>query len=163
MVNNDGERGAGERLEMGPHDEFLELCAISTSGDLTEEEQKKLQVHLAVCPECRQALKEFEAAVDIGVPLLASKLSSVPTEGAASSQNELARPVGLKSAPSEAPQKEATNSTGEEARGFAFAQRRGHQRTQVNWNYVWMPFAACVLLTAALGIYAYRVGKGHST
>src|SRR3981189_304876 len=74
--------------EMGPHDKFLELCAISTSGDLTEEEQADLQAHLAECPDCRQALKEFEAAVDIGVPLLHSQLSSpdsletnpIPTE-----------------------------------------------------------------------------------
>ena len=42
---------------MGAHEEFLELCAVSTSGDLTEEEQKKLKAHLAGCPECRQALK----------------------------------------------------------------------------------------------------------
>ena len=61
---------------MGPHDEFLELCAVSTSGDLTEEEQSKLQEHLAGCSDCRRALKEFQAAVDLGVPLLASKLST---------------------------------------------------------------------------------------
>jgi len=27
---------------------------------------------------------------------------------------------------------------------------------------VWTPFGACVLQTIALGIYAFRVGKGHS-
>ena len=27
---------------------------------------------------------------------------------------------------------------------------------------MWMPFAACVLLTIALGITAYRVGKSHN-
>src|SRR5258706_12333689 len=60
--------------EMGPHYKFLEMCAISTSGDLTEEEEKDLQAHLAECPDCRQALNEFEAAADIGVPLLHSQL-----------------------------------------------------------------------------------------
>ena len=73
---------------MGPHEEFLELCAVSTSGDLTEEEQNKLKAHLAGCAECRQALKEFEAAVDIGVPLLASKLAAVPSEDAAITSKE---------------------------------------------------------------------------
>src|SRR6266850_8602044 len=76
--------------EMEPHDRFLELCAISTSGDLTEEEQMKLQGHLAECPDCRQALKEFEAAADVGIPLLHSQLSipdsleptSIPIEDA---------------------------------------------------------------------------------
>src|SRR5713226_8873136 len=90
MLNRrDNQEGEGWS-EMGPHDKFLELCAISTSGDLTEEEQKDLQAHLAECPDCRQALKEFEAAVDIGVPLLHSQLSSpdslepspLPTEDA---------------------------------------------------------------------------------
>lgn len=162
MVNSHGEREAGEWPEMGPHDEFLELCAVSTSGDLTEEEQKRLQAHLSGCAECRQALREFEAAVDVGVPLLASKLSVVPSEESASLQRELAGPASLNGAASESPAREGGVSTDEGKRGFAFAQRNGHGRTQVNWNYVWMPFAACVLLTIALGIYAYRVGKGHN-
>jgi len=38
------------------------------------------------------------------------------------------------------------------------ARGRGHHGTQVNWNLAWIPFAASILLTAALGIYAYRVG-----
>ena len=81
---------------MGPHEEFLELCAVSTSGDLTEEEQKKLQAHLAGCAECRQALREFEAAVDVGVPLLSSEFSAVPSEESVVPQTELARSVLLK-------------------------------------------------------------------
>jgi hypothetical protein len=55
-----------------PHDEFVELCALSTSGDLTDEEQNKLDVHLAVCRQCRDALKEFHVLVDKAIPLLAS-------------------------------------------------------------------------------------------
>src|SRR5882724_13199059 len=76
--------------EPGPHKRLLELCAISTSGDLTEEEQKDLHAHLAECPDCRQALKEFEAAAEIGMPLLHSQLTGhgsleqapIPTEAA---------------------------------------------------------------------------------
>src|SRR5882762_4265836 len=127
--------------EMGPHDKFLELCAISTSGDLTEEEQKDLQAHLAECPDCRQALKEFEAAADIGMPLLHSQLaaadslepSSVPAEAA-------------KSLPSPAMKNTETASgqadSAEQSSTIEFSQRNGHRRGPVNWNYVWMPFAA---------------------
>ena len=82
---------------MGPHDEFLELCAVSTSGDLTEEEQNKLQEHLAGCSDCRRALKEFQAAVDLGVPLLASKLSTLPSELSESSPAQRSRPALLRS------------------------------------------------------------------
>jgi hypothetical protein len=150
---------------MGPHEEFLELCAVSTSGDLSEEEQKRLQAHLTVCAACRQALTEFEAAVDVGVPLLASKLSSAPSEEFASPQprhNQMVRTVSSNAASSEMPQEEADASTGDDKRGFAFAQRHRYRPSQVNWNYVWMPFAACVLLTIALGIYAYRIGNGRN-
>jgi hypothetical protein len=42
MLNKDEERATGEWSEMDPHEEFLELCAVSTSGELTEGEQKKL-------------------------------------------------------------------------------------------------------------------------
>ena len=55
-----------------PHDEFLELCAVSTSGQLTEEEQKRLQEHLAVCQSCREALRQYEAVVDQAIPTIAA-------------------------------------------------------------------------------------------
>ena len=148
---------------MGPHEEFLELCAVSTSGDLTQEEQKKLQVHLAGCAECRQALREFEAAVDIGVPLLSSKLSVGSSDESGLPQAQLPASVFPNVVGSVTDQNEPVISMGEEKRGFAFAQRNGHRRTRVNWSYVWLPFAACVLLTIALGIYAYRIGRSHNT
>jgi septal ring factor EnvC (AmiA/AmiB activator) len=40
-----------------------------------------------------------------------------------------------------------------------FPHRNGDRHTQVNWNYVWMPFAAAVVLTVALGIYSFQVGN----
>jgi hypothetical protein len=148
---------------MGPHEEFLELCAVSTSGDLNEEEQKKLQAHLARCAECRQVLSEFEAVIDVGVPLLSSKLSGVPSEESVLPQSGLTESVLSKVAAKETAPMGVAVSTGEEKRGFAFAQRNGHRRTQLNWNLVWLPFAACVLLTIALGIYSYRMGKSRNT
>jgi hypothetical protein len=53
-----------------PHDEFLELCAVSTSGQLTEEEQKKLQEHLSVCQSCREALRQYQVVVDEAIPAI---------------------------------------------------------------------------------------------
>ena len=147
---------------MGPHEEFLELCAISTSGDLTEEEQNKLQAHLAGCVECREALREFEAAVDIGVPLLSSKLAGSSSEESETLQGELPASVSPRGAGSETDKDESSISPGEAKRGFAFARRNGRLRSRVNWNYVWLPFAACILLTVALGIYAYRIGRSRT-
>jgi hypothetical protein len=146
---------------MGPHEEYLELCAVSTSGDLTEEEQSKLRTHLAGCAECRQALLEFEAAVDIGVPLLSSKLSVSSSEESRLLQGD---PPASEFSNVEARETEPMVggvSTNEEKRGFAFAQKNGHRRPQLNWSFVWLPFAACVLLTIALGIYSYRMGRSR--
>ena len=147
---------------MRPHDEFLELCAISTSGDLTEEESKKLEAHLAGCSECRQALQEFEAAVDVGMPLLSSRLAAASSEESVSPSRELVGSMSSNRTASEPAQEESIDSAGEGKRGFAFAQRDGNGQTKLNWNYVWIPFAACILLTAALAIYSYRIGRSRS-
>lgn len=161
MGNSDRDREAEKWSEMEPHDEFLEMCALSTSGDLTEKEQEKLQAHIAQCAECRQALKEFEATVDVGVPLLSSKLAGAPT-----AQSEIGDAAQLEAVPSNMPvsdggQAEEHVPGGSGARTFAFAHRNGHRPTRVNWNYVWLPFAACVLLGLALATYTYRVGRSR--
>src|SRR5437899_1270217 len=158
MENKGNHRDSRGWPEPGPHEKFLELCAISTSGELTEEERKDLQAHLAECSECRQSLKEFEAAADIGMPLLHSQLAgpdsfdpdSVPTEAAKS----LPFPA-MKNAETATGQSESA----EQGSPIEFSQRNGHGRRPLNWNYVWMPFAAAVVLSAALGIYSYQVGK----
>ena len=152
---------------MAPHDEFLELCAVSTSGELSAEERRKLEAHLAGCAECRQALQEFEAAVDVGVPFLASKLSPVlsvdSSEPFTSRQSKSEMAVSLDpSATSRTHATDAGVASDVVERGFAFAQKNGRGHTKINWNYVWLPFAASILLTVALGIYSYRMGRSRS-
>src|SRR5215472_1545727 len=73
---------------MPAHDEFLELCAVSISGELTKEEQEKLEQHLESCSSCREALWQFQATAVAVVPHLASEtpLPSVPTESSWSPQ-----------------------------------------------------------------------------
>jgi hypothetical protein len=161
MANN-GSNGSGDltangRLRLGPHEEFLQLAAVSTAGDLTPEELKLLREHLAVCADCQQALKEFETVVDVGVPMLSSELdqrtNNVPTE----------------SSRSEAKEEQASRSRNggllrelQPGKNLApISRRTGHSLTQLNWNLVWLPLAATILLTVALEIYAYRVGKGR--
>src|SRR5882724_5132690 len=144
--------------EMEPHDRYLELCAISTSGDLTEEEQNTLQRHLVECPECQQALKEFEAAAGIGMPLLYPQLpntggpepTSIPVEAA---RVAAAHATGQTETPQQGRQPAEPTSE------LRFPHRNSDRHMQVNWNYVWMPFAAAVVLSVALAIYSFQVGK----
>ncbi len=47
---------------MDSHEEFLELCASAVAGELSVEEQARLNAHLVVCPECQRARSEFETS-----------------------------------------------------------------------------------------------------
>jgi hypothetical protein len=133
---------------MRPHDKFLELCALSTSGELTGEEQKDLQAHLAGCADCRQALKEFEAAAGVGMPLLHSCLTSA---------DSLEPSANCAVAPLETAQSDRASFA--QRSQLSFPPQNGNRHMQVNWNYVWTPFAAAIVLTIALGIYSFQVGK----
>lgn len=149
---------------MGPHDEFLELCAVSTSGDLTEAEQTKLREHLAGCSDCREALKEFQAAVDIGVPLLASRLSVPPPQEQGSfSPAQLRLSTPRPRATSGELTDDAELPTADLERNFAFSRAKKDKRSRVDWNYIWLPFAACVVLTIALGMYAFRASNTQTS
>src|ERR1700730_16137136 len=65
---------------MGSHEEFLELCAAATAGELRADEQMRLNSHLAACRKCRQVMSEYEAVKQVTVAAVAQELG--PTEGA---------------------------------------------------------------------------------
>jgi peptidoglycan hydrolase CwlO-like protein len=131
--------------QSGPHDEFLELCAVSTSGELTEEEQNRLQEHLAVCPSCRKALRQYESVVDRAIPAIAATEEPENIEKAlfdriAREEKRGANRVGNTSAPSD------------------FPHRSLPVTTESTWRHVWMLYAAGILLFVALSFFAYRIG-----
>jgi hypothetical protein len=55
------------------HEEFLSLCALSTTGELTVEEWTRLNAHLAQCEECRHAKQEYERVVATTIPALGAE------------------------------------------------------------------------------------------
>lgn len=138
-----------------PHEEFLELCALSTTGVLSEGERKRLREHLAECSECRQALVEFEAAANVGAPLVAAELATSETSAEVLPLADL---CGSRSPGETNPLTEdADGKIGE--KGFLLARGNGYHSSQLNWNYLWMPFAATVALIIAFGIYTYQTGR----
>lgn len=151
------EDGATKKKKKGssqPHDEFLELCAISTTGELSDDERRKLREHLSACSECRQALGEFGAAANIGLPLLSPELASrspadIPSlaEGRDSRLTDETRPLAKDPDP-QARQK-----------GFILSHGNGPTGSHLDWHYLWMPFAAAATLIIALGIYSYQTGQ----
>jgi hypothetical protein len=149
-------------LSQSPHDQFLALCALSTSGELTEEEHKRLQEHLAACPSCREAKKQYDAVVSNAIPALAPEPESVePDPSWSQEQAEAALFQRL---------------TLEEKLGTfrGWADRNSASKgvgriplsaSQATWRNVWALCAAGVLLCIALGVSAYQVGirRGVST
>ncbi len=160
-MGNGNHREEGNWTKKRPHEEFLELCAISTTGELTEDEQLELREHLAVCSECRQALREFEVAADVGVPLLSAELAAPNLPERTSIAAEVPIPVSAPMLKIEG--SESDHDLAEHGTASILAHRNGHHRSEVNWNYAWMPFAAAVVLMVALGIYAYQAGRRHAS
>ena len=142
-----------------PHSEFLELCAVSTSGELTEEEQKKLQAHLLVCESCRETLKQYETVVSRAIPAIAA---SETTEHSDKRGNRL-RLVGteqsekafFKRLEEEQRHNSNHNGTGEISPD---PHRLPPFSSESTWRHVWMLYGVGILLFVTLSFYAYRFG-----
>jgi hypothetical protein len=142
-------------LSQSPHDEFLALCALSTSGELTADESTRLQEHLAVCPSCREAIKQYEAVVSNTIPALApdpENVESDPSWSQEQAEAALFQRLTL--------EEELGADRGGADRDSAASdvRRVPLSATQTTWRNVWTLCAAGVLLCIALGISAYRVG-----
>ena len=147
-----------------PHDEFLELCAVSTSGQLTEEEQKRLQEHLFVCETCREILQQYETVVSQDIPAIAASETTVCAESDSSwsegeaekaekaffkrlAQKEKDEPGRFTSAPDSSPD----------------PRRLSPFSSESTWRHVWMLYAAGILLFVSLSFFAYRMGVHRGT
>jgi DNA repair exonuclease SbcCD ATPase subunit len=147
-------------LPSGPHDEFLELCAVSTSGQLSEEEQNRLQEHLAVCPACRKALREYESVINDAIPAMGAEQSSRIDPGPSWSQARAEKAFFERLA------KEEGNKSGdaEKRNGVPVPFRRVLPiAPESTWRHVWMLYAAGILLFITLSFSAYWVGVRHGT
>jgi anti-sigma-K factor RskA len=74
-------RSGGTNLRpFNPHDECQRLCAVSLSGDLSEEQERWLDNHLRACADCRKRLDEYEQLVDSVMPESAAGYDENRTE-----------------------------------------------------------------------------------
>jgi hypothetical protein len=146
-----------------PHDEFLELCAVSTSGQLSEEDQRRLREHLAVCSSCREALQQYEAIIRHAIPAIGAEET----------------PENLEAGPHWS-EKQAESALFERIardEGGGGIERTGpippHRATSSRrvlapesaaaWRSVWTLYAAGILIFVALAVCAYQVGIRRGT
>jgi hypothetical protein len=145
---------------MGPHEEFLELCAAAIAGELTADEQASLDAHLAVCPECRRARSEYEIATVKGVAALASDQQPKDEATDHSWSVDKAEEAFFRRLDKE----QESNTPRYDFPGKVPAGKRfAYRPSQIHWREIWMPFAAAILLAVALGITAYRTGVKRGT
>lgn len=81
-------RGGAEPVNPQLHDEFIALCALFYSGEISDEEWALLQVHLAYCDSCRSTFEQYKQIAKDMIPAMAAsaaaELKTAPVESAQS-------------------------------------------------------------------------------
>jgi Putative zinc-finger len=147
-----------------PHDEFLELCAISTSGQLSEEDQRRLQEHLAFCSSCRTALQQYEAIIRHAIPPMAAEETPEHLEeGGAWSEKQAESSLFARIARDEG---EGGIERSRPIPPHCETSSRSRvlaPESAAAWRNVWVLYAAGILLFVALSFVAYEVGIRSGT
>jgi anti-sigma-K factor RskA len=148
---------------MSAHEEFLELCASATAGELNASEQTKLHAHLAGCPECRRVMSEYEVAARAGMSVLAQDFAATDEGVDESWSVENAEKAFFKRLDEEQGRQESKRIDFDHSDPIKVGKRFTYRPSQIRWREVWMPFAAAVFLALALGIAAYKTGVKRGT
>jgi hypothetical protein len=151
---------APDRIAMDPHEEFLELCALSTSGELTAGEQETLAKHLKDCAGCRKAIRQFEAVVDRAVPALSPHLGDDCNAPPSPSADALAEARLFERLSRE---KYTSNGTSSEPSNGAptFVQGASGVRKSIERLESYLPYAAGIILIVTLGMVLLRKDDKH--
>jgi hypothetical protein len=144
---------------MGPHEEFLKLCALAAGGGLTPDEQTRLDEHLAGCPDCREAMKQFETVVDQAIPALASELAPETAQEDPSFSQEAAEASFFKRLSDEDDKSRDHLREVDPWLSPLVVRRSRKFRRSFDRYHFWVPLAAGMVLCLSLGILAYRMGK----
>jgi len=161
MIRGSSNLGAGALSQSAPHDEFLELCAASTTGELSDDERRRLEQHLAVCASCREALRQYESIVSDVIPAIAA--GDAPETVPATddwSQDKAEKELLDRLAREE---KDLNGRTDRGSNSSYFPGRILPFSSESTWRNVWMLYAAGILLVVAVGFFAYRIGTHRAT
>jgi hypothetical protein len=145
MSRNAIQRGCSEKYE--------ELCAVSTTGELSPEEWMDLREHLAACSRCSELLNEYTNLAEIGMAKL-GPIVQPDVEASnrfAEKRAELRLTASLHAKPSEERQELASNFP-------ALSRRQGQGKARIA---AILTAVAAVLLLSVVG--AYRAGEKNGT
>jgi hypothetical protein len=142
------------------HEEFRALSAISTSGCLSEEEQRRLEAHLAVCAECREIARAYETVAGVAIPSLVSEFPEQvecvpPGWSAEATKRELFRRLELRGEQVPDHDPFASSAVPRTTRDHV-GRRQRDIWARVTQSY--LPYAAGVAVVLAAGAVGYRMG-----
>jgi Anti-sigma-K factor rskA len=143
---------------MSPHEEFLQLCAASTAGELTKEQSRKLAEHLRGCASCREVLEQLQETVKTAVPAIAAGLPQNNPEPDKSWSQDKVEAALFERLSKEDSQVGSRQTQKDVIDGSEPSHRRAYFPSRFGWGQLWMTYAAAILLFLALAISAYRVG-----
>jgi hypothetical protein len=128
------------------HDEFVALCALYYSGEISEEEWALLQIHMGYCDSCHEKFLEYQRITSDVIPAMAAVAASELDD----------------------PQRESAKSFKDAERRLMrrldsqSSQEKPPPRSKIGWSLPRKLIAACGLGAACLfGIYFVRT-KVHS-
>lgn len=125
-----------------PHNEFLELCAVSTSGQLSEEEPKRLQEHLAVCESCPETLKQYETVVKLAISALVANEADVDVgAGPDWSEDQQRHAEQASFEPLERTARDEPRNSASTNEGFTNPHRLPPFFSESAWRHMWMLYA----------------------
>lgn len=155
------------------HDEFLELCALSTTSLLSAQERRRLEEHLRDCSQCHEIHAQYLALVDCGIP------AAIAHEGRESSRDPasvwsvdeaekalFARLEREESQRSEYSEDSAPVPSSDEPSPPSEAEPPPDVRREPIdplWRQLWWQYAAAALLVASLVVWFYRSGVRRGT
>jgi hypothetical protein len=148
---------------MTSHEQYLELCAAATAGELDRQEKRMLEEHLRFCATCQRALRDYEKVLQHGLTQLAAESDFEREEvGVSWSAHEAERLFSERLENDLEGPGSSKHDSGHEVQA-SFGKRPAYLPSQIRWREIWMPFAASIILGLALGIAAYRTGFQRGT
>ena len=162
---------------MSEHQEYLELCALCVSGDISGEQLTKLDDHLEGCLDCRRAFNELRVIESMGMAALSPALTRESIAGDIKPMTQrtarrlLARIEDTIHTRWAGPEADAPltdvrfiarkpHRVNGETGGFSPAALvvEGRTKKALSFSRALLPYAAALLLTATLSFYSYHVG-----
>jgi hypothetical protein len=144
----------------GDHEYFRELCAVATSGSLTDGESNELKLHLGACDQCRKLMQEYREVARTGMAMLMPEVNDEHLAAEESWSSSVAKQVLFARIAAEEP--------------FLKSRECDEAETATNLGGIWrwlshrggwhglqraVPYASLALLFATAILAVYQTGK----